>query len=278
MLLHLKRLEESTYQAEPSHNAGVVTTLPSYQDPDFYGSCNFGLYLYPKDWQGFDSLTFYLNMSIESLSSVTASVGDLFIYPEVSYFNSSDVESFSTVTVTIDLTGIDRSQGSLSLFITGLYHSSNSESYFGRIVHCYGFVTNTTDNVVVTWFRKIYSVITNGFSNLLSKLDDVFGVNDTSVDAAVQTQEEINVSVNNQLVGAVEDWNTNIEVVQTGYDSAVTKAAPALGWLASLADRIFTNMGWFGNIYFLVGLISVIMLVLSKSGLARSVSRFRRNE
>ena len=152
------------------------------------------------------------------------------------------------------------------------------ESYFGRIVHCYGFVTNTTDNVVVTWFRKIYSVITNGFSNLLSKLDDVFGVNDTSVDAAVQTQEEINVSVNNQLVGAVEDWNTNIEVVQTGYDSAVTKAAPALGWLASLADRIFTNMGWFGNIYFLVGLISVIMLVLSKSGLARSVSRFRRNE
>ena len=66
--------------------------------------------------------------------------------------------------------------------------------------------------------------------------------------------------------------------MQTNYDMAFEKTTPALVWLASLADGIFNGMGWFGNVYFLVGLISVIMLVLSKSGLAHKIGSISRRK
>lgn len=107
---------------------------------------------------------------------------------------------------------------------------------------------------------------------------EIFGFDDTTAEDAQQTQEDVNVSINNQLVGAVEDWNANIEVVETGYGLAVTKATPALHWLGTLADRIFVNMGWFASIYFLIGLVSVLMLILSKSGLSRSIGAAARRK
>ena len=190
-----------------------------------------------------------------------------------SYPYSTTYEGINYVTVHLDLSDVVRDDSkTLSFCFTSEYHVSYSS--FVLCHSCYGIVDNITVSSDTRWYSRILDAI----ESLSDKFDEAFGLNDDSASDALETQEEINVSINTQLVGAVEDWNTHIEVVQTGYDSALTKATPALGWLASLADRVFTNMGWFGNIYFLIGLISVIMLVLSKSGLARSVGRIRRND
>lgn len=255
------------------------TRFSAYSSDDLLGDLNYYIYVYPHSWQAYDYLTVYLNLLVESISSVVVLCGDQVIYPEVSYYNPTTNEDvFVLSTITIDLSAVDRSNSSLALYINGCYYPSSNTDFLGRLVSCHGYFYTNTDDTSISWIKRFFNTITSNHDSLMIKLDEIFGVNDDSASAAQQTQEEINVSVNNQLVGAVEDWNSNIEVVQTGYDSALTKATPALGWLASLADRIFTNMGWFGNIYFLIGLISVIMLVLSKSGLARSVGRIRRSD
>lgn len=245
----------------------------------------------------FDYVSIPLSISCNDISSIRVNQGDLPVEFTYNFFNPTINESTSNRTryiyLLIDLTSLDRSSNvPISVYIDGSFASGNgSLTYFHD---AYGYIS-IESNPIQYWIAAHTASVKSYFDSLTSKLSNWFSTNftwlsnildelkklngdDSEAVQAIQTQEEINVSVNNQLVGAVEDWNTNIEVVQTGYDSAVTKATPALGWLASLADRIFTNMGWFGNIYFLVGLISVIMLVLSKSGLARSVSRFRRNE
>lgn len=220
------------------------------------------------DWQKYDYLDFLFGGDIDSFTSVDARIGNTLV--PFSYSLISDNEENTcrrNVSFSIDLSSINRTltTGDLVVTVSG-YYSANLLRY-GHVVFARGYVDlNDLNPLLSFWY------------NLKDFLSDLFGKDDSSAEQALQTQEKINVSVNNQLVGAVEDWNTNIEVVEAGYDMAFSKTTPALTWLASLADGIFDGMGWFGNVYFLVGLISVIMLVLSKSGLAHKIGSISRRK
>lgn len=258
---------------------------------------DFSIFVSPSDFRAYDYIFVRFNLNNVSLNSVLPRIGDYIVPSSLTTSNTSFPynDEFTSNTVlyytnhyglSLNVSGLISSDSSHYLYI----HVSGSGgsvpanyAAFGTVMYVTGFVKPPVIEVDVYWHKKLFNLIKSGLNNISSKLDNIFTVlrrdpdgNNSSINSAVQTQEEINVSVNNQLVGAVQDWNTNIEVVETGYDLAVTKTTPALLWLSSLADGIFNGMGWFGNVYFLVGLISVLMLLLSKSGLASKIGSISR--
>lgn len=75
-----------------------------------------------------------------------------------------------------------------------------------------------------------------------------------------------------QIGSAVDEWNGNISVVTDGFNSGLDGATPALVWLSNIAEGVFDGLGWFGNIYFFLGFLSVFFLIMSKSGLAGKIN------
>lgn len=284
-------------------SAGSTFRIPAASDPESHQNLgapfDFTIYVAASDWKKYDYLNLRFDLYSTSLNSCITRIGSVVLPSSISL--SDNVFDFDVLfpddqlttsvpsnhyTLVIDLSSVDRSSTeSLAIQVTGTYgFGFGFYDYFGTIYFLNGYFRLNEIEADIVWYKKIYLAIMNGFNNSLewltvisSKLDIVIG-GDPAVSDVRQTQEEINVSVNNQLVGAVEDWNTNIEVVETGYDMAFSKTTPALVWVASLADGIFNGMGWFGNVYFLVGLISVIMLVLSKSGLAHKIGSISRRK
>lgn len=236
------------------------------------------------DIKKYDFLQFNLSLACSEISSIRCNQNNTSIDFSTNFFNPISNSNNATryLQLTVDLSKIDLSSSyPLSIYIDGtIYEPASSPVYFNTAI---GFLS-LSDNSIQSWLSALFVNLRSWFSTQFSKLDQVISElkilngRDSEAITAQQTQEEINVSVNNQLVGAVEDWNTNIEVVQTNYDMAFEKTTPALVWLSSLADGIFNGMGWFGNVYFLVGLISVIMLVLSKSGLAHKIGSISRRK
>lgn len=230
---------------------------------------SFSSYIFPKEWYDYDYIDINLSFTGYSVSSVSAILAGASINVplDVSIIGPTQpgVGQFD-ICIRVDLTQIRRTSSDfVRIDINGTYNC-DQESPF--IIHSVmGLVQiNEVPELLSFWFR------------IKSFFTDLFGSDDNSADNALITQEEINVSVNNQLVGAVEDWNTHIEVVETGYDLAFTKTTPALDWIASLANGIYSGLGWFGRLYLLIGLVSVFMLVLSKSGLSRKIgSSIRRS-
>lgn len=235
----------------------------------------------------------------------TSSSDDYFaLYDGDLYTNWADSDGgIINLAIRVDLRGLDRTlSGTPVVEFHGIYDASSSALNYISLYDYSGYVeldtvnpvsfwfSNLSSNIAIyfgklttslsSWFNQSITNITSNFNSLKDHLSDLFHADDTAeADEAMQTQEELNVSINSQIVGAVEDWDTNIETVQTGYDKAFLNITPALAWLGSLADGIFTNMGWFGNVYFLVGIMSVFMLILSKSGLASKIGgAIRRNK
>lgn len=270
--------------------------------------------VYLSEWKKYDYMDVSLYLDVEHINTISVRHVDTFLDFDVSYLTPADsINTFYWVLIHVDLSKVDRSSTvSPKIDITGTYYNQVDYNKI-RLKSITGFAVLPDPSSLLSFWYNLRSFLSSSFSNLstwisnqttaiqtqftqlktslsswfstqFSKLDQVIDelkiLNGTDSEAkdAQQTQEEINVSINNQLVGAVEDWNTNIEVVETGYDMAFSKTTPALTWLASLADGIFNGMGWFGNVYFLIGLISVIMLVLSKSGLAHKIGSISRRK
>lgn len=238
----------------------------------------FSAFLYPDEWTKFDYIDFQLYCHASSIDSIQVTQDNNVSIPfELNYISSAvepnnqdasvdDIHAkalYYYISVRIFLDTLDRTGEYPCISITGSFPSLG----FIQVESVTGYIyQENMSQLQLFWYK------------LSAKLDSIFGSNDNSADNALITQEEINVSVNNQLVGAVEDWNTHIEVVETGYDMAFTKTTPSLNWLASLANGIYSGLGWFGRLYLLIGLVSVFMLVLSKSGLARKIgSGIRRS-
>lgn len=283
-----------TYMSDPDTPLSVDFRAASSYPTDYYG------WIYLSDWKKYDYMDLLIQVDSAGLSSLSCNIGDKAVPFSVTLYDSDFGQidyvevwfdeitqsnmflftygvSYQWIQIHVDLTDVRRSvSDTVTIDFTGNLAANRSQRI--TLSSCCGYVLPSNQNELTVLFGSIKDTIAYWFQGLYDKFDQAFGLNDNSASAAQQTQEEINVSINNQLVGAVEDWNTNIEVVETGYDMAFSKTTPSLTWLSSLADGIFNGMGWFGNVYFLVGLISVIMLVLSKSGLAHKIGNLSRRK
>lgn len=250
-------------------SSSVSMTSPS-DEPEIYltqstGSSvsygDFACSVSLTEWKKFDYLDVLLYLDVKHINSIFAKHGDRVLDCDISYLTPADqINTYYWVMVHVDLSSANRDSSIVpTVQLTGTYYNQVNYNKI-RLKSLVGYVSIPDPSPTLSlWF------------NLKAFLSDLFGENDSSANSAIQTQQDINITINNQIVGAVEDWNTHIDVVETGYNQAFQKTTPALSWLASLANRIFTNMGWFGNIYFFIGLISVFMLILSKSGLAHKI-------
>ena len=248
----------SVSMSSPSDEPEIYLTQSTGSSVSFADfACSVSL----TQWKNFDYLDVLLYLDVEHINSIFAIHGDKVLDTDISYLTPSDqINTYYWVMVHVDLSSADRNSTIVpAIQLTGTYYNQVSYNKI-RLKSLLGYVSIPDPSPTLSlWY------------NLKAFLSDLFGENDSSANSAIQTQQDINITINNQIVGAVEDWNTHIDVVETGYNQAFLKTTPALSWLASLANSIFTNMGWFGNIYFFIGLISVFMLILSKSGLAHKI-------
>lgn len=258
-----------------SSSASVsVTGTSDYVYPE-----NFYCYAYCDNWKKYDYVDYFLSLNVNSISSISCYIGNETLPFEVSIFYSDGTDiiyrsyeyaesgvvsewdinhslenDFVDVIVRIDLTGVRKNLGYTPVVdIQGNYSKGQYNS------------------ITVNWYTGYISVKYSSTRFFIEEIKaffaDLFGKDEPAAEQAAQSQEQLNVEINNQVSAAVSDWDVHIVEVQDGYDSGFEGAVPALSWLSSLAEGIFGNMGWFGSIYLLVGLISVYVLFLNKGGL-----------
>lgn len=121
------------------------------------------------------------------------------------------------------------------------------------------FIEQTTsiNSTISTWGQKIFDAIV-GDTGPNQEIED-----------ARDTQEEVNQQLNVQLDSAVQEWNDNFGTVSSGFNTAFQNSTPALIWLSDKAQAVYSNMGWFGSIFFFLGFLEVFFLLMSKSGLGK---------
>lgn len=213
-----------------------------------------------------NSLCCYLGDSYVPFDSSVIGDVDLFQYEVnetggvIRYFPNG-LDSVIHVSMRIDLTEVFRSNNSeLAVHITGQYSTQDSFICLNSVT---GYLTNDVTETDTLWIK------------LKKLLNDLFG-EDPAADQAQQTQEQVDQEVNVHITQAVADWETNIVYAETGFTSGLSLVTPSVAWISLLASRIFDNMNGFGAIYVLVGFMSVIMLLLSKSGIAAKISNRSR--
>ena len=247
---------------------------------EFNGRC-----LFPN-WRKYDYIDVLLYLNDCNFSTICVQADNTYVPFEVSFLDSSVLESqivtgyvkdgpyvfepevvgaYNRVMLRIDLTGLNRSS------IDGLYidfsgqYSSNDAYVMMRSVN--GFLLHSQPNQLTVFFN-----------NLKSFLSDLFGKDDPAAGAAQQTQQQVDQEINMQIVQAMEDWDTNIQYAETGFTSGLSLVSPSVAWISLLATRIFDNMQGFGFVYIMVGFMSVIMLLLSKSGIAAKIGHMGRSK
>lgn len=252
---------------------------PSYAD--------FRCQVYVPNWQRYDYLDVLLYCDTAGINSLNVLSGSTAIPFTCSYLDNyapndqfftdnSDYSSdivFQWVMVSIDLTQLSDSSEPPQIFLTGTVPSNYQP-------------TNVPGKIQLT---SVTGYLKMGFASELTLfrywLEDTLasffgGTNDQQqiIDTATQTQVELNQKVNVEVTNAVTNWNASVDTLSGGVNNAISGSQVPLAWMSMLADKIFTNMGWFGNIYFTCGFLSVFLLILSKSGLVGRVkSSFQSN-
>lgn len=230
----------------------------------------------------YDYVDILMQARVATIDSIVASwngvnlpitVSYLFTDKFGSYVIDDDLFSWSdshgdivNINVRVDLRGFKRGTSVIpTLTVRGSYDCQYNDNYFALLNYT-GLLSVPQKSPLLNLWYQLQSKLDSNHSDLKYFLSDIFVDNDAAQQAQ-QTQEQINVEVNAQVSDAVADWDVHITEVQDGYDSGFEGAVPALTWLSSLAEGIFGNMGWFGSIYMLVGLVSVYVLFLNKGGL-----------
>lgn len=269
------------YMDNPNSPLYCYLGYPGVIDNSFSWDYAAGVYI--ENWRKYDFIDVQLLIDSASVSSISCSIDRTFCPFEVSYIGDVELwqyhpfeqngniydfaygeESYLYVNLRVDLRGVVRTLDSdLGIMFSGQYSKDDS---FICLYSVTGLISSETSELSLFWLK------------LKSLLSDLFGKNDPAAGEAQLTQEQIDYEVNMQIVGAMENWDSNISVVKTGYDDSLVRASPALIWLSTLADNVFNNMGWFGNIYLMLGLFSLFLFILSKSGLPHSIGRISRRD
>lgn len=260
------------YMDSPSDTVNF-TLLDDLVSEDIWRPDSFHVYL--DNWKAYDYVTIDVYGDLD-ITSVTASCGKHDVPLEVSYYNpnfdtseisggSIGMSPFAYTVVTVDLTELKKSYP-YELIIT--YTIMRPPSIGGSEVYV-GDVSGHTFNDSIT--TDVFF-----FDGIIDFFTDLFGADDAQqevIDQVQQNQADLNVSVNEQISSSVDSWNVNITTVKGSYDTAYQNTLPALLWLSSFANGIFNGMGWYANIFYMIGFVGIVALILSKSGLGSKLKK-----
>lgn len=244
---------------------------PEYWTEEYY------LQIWCDNWDKYDYIDFTFAVYADTIQALSVVQDDKLVPFEYGFLDSNTSEwnnvnvnggvelqtqdaTYCLFTVRINVSELDRTGSIPYIILSGTY------SNLGR----YAFLYSTVGSVASAAPDPIGSF----FNDLKDFLSDLFGGEEEkqAVQDAIKDQETINVELNNQIADSVDSWNVNITFVEDGFDTATANTWPAVVWLSNLANDVFFSMGWFGSIYLVVGMMSIILLLLSKSGLAGKIS------
>lgn len=243
--------------------------------------CDYTAGVYIDNWRKYDYLDIQLILSDSSVSSLACSMDGSFVPFDISVVGNIDLfdwevnetggviryfpsglENYLYVNLRLDLTDLYRSSTSdLGILISGQY---STDMAYISLFSVTGYVSNDITDTDTLWIK------------MKKFFTELFGKDDPAAEQAQQTQQQVDQEVNLQIVNAMADWDANIEYAETGFTSGLSLVSPSVAWISLLATRIFDNMQGFGFVYIMVGFMSVIMLLLSKSGIAAKLSHSSR--
>ena len=180
--------------------------------------------------------------------------------------------------ITLDLSAVDPEAS--YLYISPYYVGSGHGNYIVTpkvTVRKFGVFLDpedVNDGSSQNWFESMISSIEDGFSSVIDTFDKFFGGEEShKVQDAITEQDNLNVDINNQIENSVDQWNVNITLIEGGYNTAWQNTLPVLVWMSNLANGIFNGMGWYANIFYMVGFTGIVLLILSKSGLGSKMKK-----
>lgn len=231
------------------------------------------------EWVKFDYIDVYFTCRVASISSISVQFDGQYLPYELSYLESSffpdgswgsdgasPPDNIFNCVMRIDLTGVNRSVNDVPvIYIDGLY-----EPYWPA----QGITLNSVTGIVI---GDVPSELGTFWQRLQGLLVALFGSDPAASDAKVQ-QDSFEKQSNEFILDAVNDWDHNIDYAETQFKNGFEYVTPSIMWISTLATKIFTSLGSFGSMYLIAGLMSVIMLLLSKSGVAAKLAgSVRRN-
>lgn len=261
------------------------------------------------DWYKYDTLEFYIRCRLDLISYITveSESGDISFPYSVSYIKNDSAEfSWLDQSGALVSSTYNEVEAIISVDVSGVPHDNENLNYYpvlklggqwftqwvnndGPVRYFYldyvrGYVKyQTYDSVlwrlsqiytyVKTWLYTINQSIKTWGQNIVDALNPEV----QSMTDAAESQMEVNVQVNTMVSDSIAEWDTYHVQVSDGAEEGIQKAMPAFSWLSSIADGIFTQMGWFGNMYLFVGACSAFFLILSKSGIAHKISSAARS-
>lgn len=201
-----------------------------------------------------------------------------YINKNFTYDTDSSGTSYSDSFFSIDLSAVDREAS--YIYIMPFYIGSGSGNYIVppqvMVRKCGVFLDpeDANDGSSQNWFESMISSIEDGFSSVIDTLDKFFGGEEAhKVQDAIGEQDKLNVDINKQIESSVDQWNVNITLIEGGYDTAWQNTLPVLLWMSNLANGLFNGMGWYANIFYMVGFTGIVLLILSKSGLGSKMKK-----
>lgn len=184
-------------------------------------------------------------------------------------------------TLTVDLSGYDLTGKSIlfNSYMGAVYPNTSSSSTYTMYqfeLMAAGYRVDVNSQAwylrFFNWIKKEFTdlkqtIVNNGVKGSLDQAGESLG---DSIDNAVEQENAVNEAVS-QLQS---DWTAEHGNLSLGFESTLLRSKSGIEFLSDYAQRIFENMGWFGSVYMAVGMMSVLMLILSKSGLAHKLTHY----
>lgn len=199
----------------------------SFTATDNYVDAGYNLYIHTDEWRRFDYIDFLLYSVVDSVSSITCTIGGESVPIEVSYIeNDSMTVGTFTYNVRMDLTGVMRSVNDYPMIIVSGNLSCGNLNQIG-VLGCVGSVyINSTDSDTF-WYSKIVTAMNNVKAAISSGFADLSGwiqaQTDTIVDSMVEQMmhdelmySNLNTWILNQTA-AIQDQFTALGTAISGH-------------------------------------------------------------
>lgn len=177
---------------------------------------------------------------------------------------------------TVNLSGIDLTGKSLQFRVYLGSRMPSNDYIYQFVLRDIAYKLPSHD---IPWYLRFFNWIKNEFTSLKEVIksnsvkDSLDQAGDSLQDSFdnAQLQED---SVNDKVAQLQSDWTAEHTKLSSGMDVTINRSSNAMQFISDYAQRIYDNIGWFGSVYSAIGLMSVIMLLLSKSGLAHKLSHY----
>lgn len=188
-------------------------------------------------------------------------------------------------TVTVDLRGIefdDSTHIKFRTYLGKMYQNATSGNTSN--FYCLGILSCSYRNDIHNkpWYVRFFYWIKSEFTDFKQTIVENSSVGVLN-DINSQVSESNNIvnqqheNLNQQIADYQTDWTNQTSTMYPSASEAINALGLPVGFMASYAEKIFLGMSWFGKIYLTIGLFSIFMLLLSKSGIVNKIANSRES-